>query len=74
MGNTTLAEPKTSLSNPAKGRKKRLYASPVKRVFSEDTEEAIGWVYQWNTGEQVKIMHKKHKRYFAYKLRRKKQS
>ena len=57
MGASTLIKPKRSLPDPTVEKKKRLCASPVKRIFNEDTDEPIGWVYRWNTGEQVKIMH-----------------
>ena len=57
MGTIDLANPNMSLGKSIKERTKRLYASPIKRIFDENTHEAVGWLYQWNTGETVKVMY-----------------
>ncbi|SFO26283.1 hypothetical protein SAMN04487859_12157 [Roseovarius lutimaris] len=35
------------------GRKKRLYAKPIKRILDRKTRTVVGWLYEWNTGAQV---------------------
>ena len=30
-----------------------LEAEPVKRIISNTTDEIVGWLYRWNTGEEM---------------------
>ncbi|WP_123619128.1 MULTISPECIES: hypothetical protein [Rhodobacterales] len=34
-------------------RKKRLEAQAIKRILDAKTREVVGWLYEWNTGEQL---------------------
>ncbi|SFQ68456.1 hypothetical protein SAMN05421853_1214 [Roseivivax halotolerans] len=34
-------------------RQKRLEAKAIKRILDATTREVVGWLYEWNTGEQL---------------------
>ena len=33
----------------------RLEAKAIKRILDARTREVVGWLYEWNTGEQVPL-------------------
>jgi len=33
--------------------KERLVAHPIKRIVDVETNELVGWLYRWNTGEHA---------------------
>lgn len=33
--------------------KRRLHATPIKRILDRNSREVVGWLYEWNTGAQV---------------------
>lgn len=33
--------------------KERLVAHPIKRIVDVETNELVGWLYRWNTGEDA---------------------
>lgn len=32
---------------------RRLHAKAVKRIFDRESQELVGWLYEWNTGDLV---------------------
>ena len=42
----------TGATNAPSG-KRRLHATPIKRILDRNSREVVGWLYEWNTGAQV---------------------
>ncbi len=39
---------------------KRLAARAIKRILDRQSREVVGWLYAWNTGEQVPMWKNAH--------------
>lgn len=40
---------------------KRLAARATKRILDRQSREVVGWLYEWNTGEQVPMWKNEHR-------------
>ena len=45
---------------------KRLAARAIKRILDRQSRELVGWLYEWNTGEQVPMWKNAHREDVVY--------
>ena len=45
---------------------KRLSARAIKRILDRQSREVVGWLYEWNTGEQVPMWKNAHREDVIY--------